>query len=263
MAKLDAREIQTHCNNTGRSACDVHLFETLPSTNGWLLQRCGEFASPQLCVAETQTAGRGRRGKSWQSPSQGITFSLLRRFDLPGAQLAGLSLVAGCAVIAALESLGVRGIKMKWPNDILHADKKLSGLLIELRTAENGRSDTITGVGLNYRGVGRAHDIDQPYTDLLQLLDSELPRRNLLIGELAATILESYARYERHGFAAFRSQWERYDAYNGREIELSQADGARVHGVSRGVADSGALKIQTESGLREYYSGEVSVRLLQ
>ena len=263
MAKLDAGEIQAHCRGTSRPSCGVHLFETLPSTNTWLLQRCREFSTPQLCVAETQTAGRGRRGKSWQSPVQGITFSLLRRFDLSGAQLTGLSLVTGCAVIAVLEAMDVHGITMKWPNDILHGDKKLCGLLIELRAFDDGQSDTITGIGLNYRGVGDSHEIDQPYTDLLQILDDRLPERSLLIGELTTAVLEAYTRYERHGFAAFRSQWQSRDAYFGREIVLSQADGARVDGISRGVADDGALRIQTESGLREFISGEVSVRLRQ
>ena len=140
MAKLDAGKIQAHSRGASRASFGVHLFETLPSTNAWLLQRSREFSTPQLCVAETQTAGHGRRGRSWQSPVQGITFSLLRRFDLSGAQLTGLSLVTGCAVIAVLESMNVHGITMKWPNDILHGDKKLCGLLIELRAFDDGQS---------------------------------------------------------------------------------------------------------------------------
>jgi BirA family biotin operon repressor/biotin-[acetyl-CoA-carboxylase] ligase len=263
MAKLDAEKIQAHCRGFSRSLCGVHLFETLPSTNTWLLQHCREFSTPQLCVAETQSAGRGRRGRSWQSPAQGVTFSLLRRFDLPGAQLTGLSLVTGCAVISVLEAMDVHGVTMKWPNDILHGDKKLCGLLIELRAFDDGKSNTITGVGLNYQSVGDPRTIDQPHTDLLQILDGGLPERGLLIGELSKAILEAYTRFEKHGFAAFRSQWESRDAYHGREVVLSQANGTRIDGISRGVADNGALKIHTKSGLREFISGEVSVRLAQ
>ena len=228
-----------------------------------MLQHCGEFSTPQLCIAETQTAGRGRHGKSWQSPPNGVTFSLLRRLQRSGAQLGGLSLVTGCAVITALEAFGVRGLHMKWPNDILDAEKKFCGVLIEMSNAGNGCSDTITGIGLNYQGAGGPGMIEHPFTDLAQLLNGDLPGRSVLIGELAATVLEAYTRYEHDGFAAFRAQWATYDAYYGHDIVLSQADGQRIYGVACGVTNDGALTIQTPSGLREYYSGDLSVRLQQ
>lgn len=259
--ELDAEQIQAHCTYTAQAACGVHLFATLPSTNAWLLQRCGDFSTPQLCVTELQTAGRGRRGKSWQSPARGVTFSVLRRFRLPGAQLSGLSLVTGCAVVTVLESMGLHGLKMKWPNDILHTGGKLCGLLIELRAADGGHSDTITGVGLNYHGVGNADAIDQPYTELSTLMINKLPERNRLIGRLATAILDAYALYEQSGFAPFRAQWERYDAYSGKQVVLRRADGEGIDGICRGVADNGALKMQTRDGMREFSSGEISVRL--
>lgn len=163
-------------------------------------------------------------------------------------------------MLTALHTFGVENLKLKWPNDILCQGKKLCGLLIELKTATNG-ADTVTGIGLNYRGVGNPAGIDQAFTDLSQLLNKALPERNILIATLAGEVLRAYAQYEQQGFAAFRVQWAQYDAYFGRDIQLAQSDGQRIPGIARGVADNGALKVETASGLRTFYSGDISVRL--
>ncbi len=282
VAELNAAVIQAHINNSLQQTCGVHLFASLPSTNAWLMQYradqwADQWATPQLCITETQTAGRGRRGKSWQSPPGGVTFSLLRRFTCSGAQLACLSLVTACAVITALETLGVRGLSVKWPNDILHHNKKLCGLLIELCTVGKAGVDTVTGIGLNYRGVGNPAGIEQAFTDLAQLLVNDsgdnsgnssgnnpvgkLPGRNSVIAILAIEVLRAYSRYEQQGFTAFRAQWEKYDACFNHNIAVLAADGQVIDGIARGVADNGALNVETASGLRPFYSGEISVRL--
>jgi BirA family biotin operon repressor/biotin-[acetyl-CoA-carboxylase] ligase len=147
---------------------DVHW--QIDSTSSSLLRAAAQGA-PDLavCMAETQTAGRGRRGRQWQSPLGGnVYFSLLKRFAHGMGALSGLSLVAGVALIQALGDCGVTGVGLKWPNDVLADGRKLAGILVELGGEFLGPCHAVIGIGINLRlppDIG----IDQPYTDLRQL----------------------------------------------------------------------------------------------
>jgi BirA family biotin operon repressor/biotin-[acetyl-CoA-carboxylase] ligase len=241
---------------------DVH--EALASTSDALL--AVDDLPPgcfDACLAEFQTAGRGRRGRRWLAPfGSGICLSVNWTFRDAPAALGALSLAAGVAVLRALASLGVSGAGLKWPNDVVHERRKLGGILIDLRGEAAGPAYVVVGVGLNMRLGGkamaalRADDIEA--VDLATL--GAVPRRSraaaLLIGELAIALEEFDAR----GFAAFAHEWRDADALAGCPVRVLQGRES-LEGVARGVDPDGALLLETGDGRRRILSGEVSVRL--
>ena len=241
-------------------ACHIHLFEHLASTNTWLLERCKQLSGRHICAAERQTQGRGRRGKCWQSPPTGVTFSLYQAFELLSSQLSGLSLVTACALVEALETFDTSDLALKWPNDVLVDGKKLAGILIEL-SAQGSISHIITGIGINFSGVGNQGAIDQPFIDLEQILTTRLPNRSVLIGTVCEAVFNAYDSYRKSGLAPFIGQWSRYDAYANRRVNVVDDSGRCSQGIARGINAQGAYCIETQYGLQAYYAGEVSVRL--
>jgi BirA family biotin operon repressor/biotin-[acetyl-CoA-carboxylase] ligase len=240
----------------------LDLLDECASTNTMLLERARSGApSGTVLACELQSAGRGRRGKGWQSGLGGyITFSLLWRFAQGAAGLSGLSLAAGVAVARALASVGVAGVQLKWPNDLLHAGRKLGGILVELHGVANGPSAAVIGIGLNLRlRAGVRALLAQPATDLATIA-GRVPLRNQL---LAATLIELERVLEgfaRQGFAPLREEWMASHAHQGRLVTLSSAEGGTVAGVAAGVAADGALLLQTAGGLQRFVSGELSLR---
>ncbi|MBE0621186.1 MAG: biotin--[acetyl-CoA-carboxylase] ligase [Burkholderiales bacterium] len=258
---LDAAAVRARL---GEYAQRLHLelLGACASTNTLLLERARSGAPTGSVIAcELQSAGRGRRGNSWQSGLGGsLTFSLLWRFDRGAAGLAGLSLAAGVAVARALASLGVEGVQLKWPNDLLHAGRKLGGILIELHGDAAGPSAAVIGIGLNLRLPAAVRDaVAQPVTDVAAIA-GEVPQRSRL---LAATLVE-LARvldgFSEHGFAPLRQEWTARHAHQGRPVTLSSGAGKVVTGRAAGVAEDGALLLETARGLERFVSGELSLR---
>ena len=128
----------------------LELIPIIGSTNQHLLERTNTLESGSVCIAEYQAAGRGRRGREWVSPfGANLYLSMYWRLDAGMAAAMGLSLVVGVAVVEALEEMGVEGIKLKWPNDLYHNDKKLAGILVELSGQSGGAAHIVIGLGLN------------------------------------------------------------------------------------------------------------------
>ncbi|HEX6733743.1 MAG TPA: biotin--[acetyl-CoA-carboxylase] ligase, partial [Azonexus sp.] len=133
---------------------DVDALDTCDSTSSELMRRADAGApAGTVIVADRQEAGRGRRGRSWlSSPERSLTFSVLWRFTGSPARLGGLSLAVGVALAQALESLGARGVGLKWPNDVLLStasdQAKLAGVLVEVVSDRRG-CQTVIGIGLN------------------------------------------------------------------------------------------------------------------
>ncbi|MEX2149003.1 MAG: biotin--[acetyl-CoA-carboxylase] ligase [Steroidobacteraceae bacterium] len=240
---------------------DVH--EALASTSDALLA-VGDLPAGRFdaCLAEFQTAGRGRRGRRWLAPfGAGLCLSVNWTFRDAPAALGALSLAAGVAVLRALASLGVAGARLKWPNDVVHEGGKLGGILIDLRGEAAGPAYVVVGVGLNVRLPGemlealRAEGIEA--VDLATL--GVAPRRGraaaLLIGELAIALEE----FDTRGFAAFADEWRGADALAGRPVCVLQGRESQ-EGVARGVDPDGALLLDTGGVRRRILSGEVSVR---
>jgi BirA family transcriptional regulator, biotin operon repressor / biotin---[acetyl-CoA-carboxylase] ligase len=216
-----------------------------------------------VCLAEMQTAGRGRHGRHWASPFAGnLYLSLLWRSTLGAAALGGLSLAAGIGVLRALQDAGVSGVGLKWPNDLLVRQAKLAGVLIDVIGESNGQCAVIIGVGLNVRMPPSASpSIDQPWTDLHQLLEDSLPSRNRLAASLIGQLFAVLETFEQQGLQPFRAEWEQHDVLAGNRVDLKLPQGP-VHGIARGIDAGGALIIETGPGeLQRFSSGEASVRV--
>lgn len=239
----------------------IRYFERLPSTNSYLLDESRKGAPHRtVAVAEWQTQGRGRRGRTWLAPlGNGLAFSLLWRSSRPAAELSGLSLAVGVALVGALQGLGLMQAKVKWPNDIVVDEEKLAGVLIELSGDMLGPSAAVVGVGINLQGGdGLSRAVGQAVTDLSSHLD-QVNRNEVFIAILMA-LDEGLARFEHAGFAAFREEWNMCHAYHERTVDVLTGQGERITGMAKGVDELGALLLETQDGLRRFHSGEVSLR---
>jgi BirA family biotin operon repressor/biotin-[acetyl-CoA-carboxylase] ligase len=248
----------------GQSAPRLHLeiLDSCASTNTLLMERARAGAQHASVVAcELQLAGRGRLGRSWRSGLAGsLTFSLLWRFEGGAAGLAGLSLAVGVAVARALERAGVAGVQLKWPNDILHGDKKLAGILIETSGEANGPGAAVIGIGVNTRLDDATRDaIDQPATDIASLAEP-VPARSVLLGLLLGELVTMLEAFSRDGFAPLRDEWQRRNVHQNQRVSLRIGGRPGAQGEVMGVADDGALLLRSARGLERIVSGDISLR---
>jgi len=243
----------------------VEVVDEIDSTSSELMRRMQRRDIHGMALAaEWQTAGRGRRGRTWTGVFGGsLTFSLGWRFEQGAGFLAGLSLAVGVAVARALEAEGFAGVALKWPNDLIHRHLKFGGILIELNGDALGPSTTVIGVGLNVRLPATARkDIAQPVTDLATVAGRKAPAidRNRLFARLLGELAEVLARYAREGFAPFAAEWQHRHAYQGKVVRLLLPDGATVTGKVAGVDASGALVLADGPRRARFLSGEITLR---
>jgi BirA family biotin operon repressor/biotin-[acetyl-CoA-carboxylase] ligase len=257
---LDRDQILGGLSGTARGwLVDLLVFEQIHSTNTHLVDLAQrEDISGRVCLAEQQTAGRGRRGRAWLSPvGRSIALSIGMRFDTPGEALHSLSLVVGVAVADAVSGFDVPEVRLKWPNDILLGHGKLGGILIEL--VDLGDQPTVViGVGLNVgSGAQIQGQVDQPVADLLEAA----PRisRNALASALINSIVDYCREFEDSGFGPIRDTWLGLHAYQDCDVEIVIGNRA-VRGKVRGVTHTGELELESEGRLLRFNSGEVSLR---
>ena len=241
---------------------ELLLLEIVDSTNAEALRRVAAGGGPGLvCSAEQQTAGRGRRGRTWVSPyARNIYLSLVWEYHEGAAALEGLSLAVGVAVARALAHLGLPPLQLKWPNDLLHAGAKLGGVLLEMAGDAAGRCQVVIGVGLNVAMPSvAAKDIDQEWTDLTTISGGSAPGRNAVVASLLNELLPLAASFARTGFAPWREPWMALDAFADTPVVMHSGE-QRQAGIARGVDERGALQLETTLGLRPIYGGEISLR---
>ncbi|HJT97236.1 MAG TPA: biotin--[acetyl-CoA-carboxylase] ligase, partial [Rhodanobacteraceae bacterium] len=258
---LDAAEIAAAVPSDRRAAIGaIDVFWQIDSTSSALARAIGNGAPVCACLAEIQTRGRGRRGRHWRMPlGGGLALSYLRHFDGAMASLAGLSLVAGVAVLRAFEDLDVAGAALKWPNDIVAGDRKLGGILVEVGGDALGPCHAIVGIGINARLGAAGAAIDQPWTDLFALTGGKPPSRNALAGRVLSRLADALDAFEARGFPAFADEYAGHDALRGRRIAVS--NGRESHAaIALGVSPRGALRIARDGSEHEIDSGEISVR---
>lgn len=238
----------------------VTVFAATDSTNLQAIQALqrGEAVSGSLYLAECQTAGRGRRGRVWQSPyAANIYMTLVWRYFTGAASLEGLSLAVGLALLEALQKLGLNDARLKWPNDVLVQGKKLAGILIELQGDPSAECEVVIGVGLNVAMQTDEVLIDQPWTDLEQHLG--MVSRNQVVAEMINALLPMLDSYAEQGFVAFAERWRALDAFKDAPVWL-QVGEKRIAGIARGVDARGALQLETSQGVQVFSGGEVSMR---
>lgn len=226
---------------------------------------------PCLLVAEQQTSGRGRLGRVWQSTAgASLTFSL--SLPMNPSDWSGLSLAVGVALADALDpnpAPGAPYIGLKWPNDLwlmdtppgdvdtdVPARRKLGGILIETVMAGSTRL-AVVGVGLNVLPVQPAEDLSSGYASLQELGSANTAPA--VLARVAEPLVKALLEFDEHGFAPFAERFAARDLLRGRAITTTQTN--LPGGVARGVSATGTLLVQTDDGLREVSSGEVSVRL--
>lgn len=239
----------------------LHIHHTIDSTNSWLMQRVAQTAdSGTVCLAEQQFAGKGRHGRQWVSPfGSNIYLSLLWRFDLAPAELSGLSLAAGIAVLRTLRGLGCSEAGLKWPNDILWEHKKLAGLLLEVAGESAGPAHVVIGVGLNIKLGSHGASIDQPWIDLASIPGVRPCSRNELSASLLENLLDVITDYQRTGLAGFLDEWNRYDLLKGSQVVVRSAR-RTYQGRHLGIDESGGIQLLVDGKARTFFAGEVSLR---
>jgi BirA family transcriptional regulator, biotin operon repressor / biotin---[acetyl-CoA-carboxylase] ligase len=263
---LDARRIGAELGKQQRTRLRrLELLFEVDSTNTRLLA-----APPPLpgngdaCLSEMQHAGRGRLGRRWIAPfGTGVSMSLSWTFGDAARRLSALSLGVGVAVSRALTRAGAEGIALKWPNDIWFRERKIGGVLIELRAEAGGPTHVVIGVGINVSLPAPARrQIEACGANVAAVADacSQPVSRNLVAGAILDELLSMLAQYERFGFEAYRDDWTALDALRGREARVMIGEKS-TPGIARGVDMDGALLLETEDGMQRFVSGEASLRL--
>lgn len=258
---LDADAIRAAMSADAASRCgDIAIHWQIDSTNSELMRCAAQAPDLAVCLAEQQTAGRGRRGRAWQSPPAcNVYLSLLRRFERGMGGLVGLSLAVGVAVAQALDELGAPGLGLKWPNDILADGRKLAGILVELGGEFLGPCHAVIGIGINLRLPDAARAaIDQAATDLATVMPAP-PGRNRLVARVLDCLLHRLDAFERDGFAASQDDYARYDVLRDVALVASDARGTH-HGIGAGVDARGALRLRQGDTIALFDSAEVTVR---
>ena len=248
--RIAAVETHLHVDSTNRYLNDLPA--ALPNT-------------AQLCVAEIQSAGRGRRGRSWVAPfGSGLCLSLAWHFEESPPTLSALSLAVGVAVLRALRRFGDHDIQLKWPNDIVWRARKLGGILIEMRGESTGPTRVVTGLGLNTRmpAAARLRLVEQQaiiIADLHEVFGEATPARNTLIAAIVEELVEAIVTFSRHGFDAFAEEWRTHDALKDAAVRVLCSNEV-INGIARGVDTDGALIVEVDGQPRRFVSGEVSLR---
>lgn len=240
----------------------LEIHEQIDSTNRYLVEQTRNHAtSGWVCFAESQTAGKGRRGREWVSPfGSNIYLSIAWQFPQGGAAaLAGLSLAVGVAVIRALKELQIDDVGLKWPNDIYHQGKKLGGILIEISGESDGICNAVIGVGLNvFLAESKAQSITQAWTDISQIIGQDSLSRNVLAGRLLNHLLPVIAEFEGQGIQAYLDEWRGYDCLKGLSATLFVGQQS-IEGTVMGVNEQGLLLLKRDDGtIQAFASGEVS-----
>ncbi|TDT36929.1 BirA family biotin operon repressor/biotin-[acetyl-CoA-carboxylase] ligase [Halospina denitrificans] len=243
-----------------RERVSLDLCTDVDSTNQSLLALSSLSRDYQVCVAEQQTQGRGRRGRAWDSPfARNLYLSLA--YETEGAMQAiqGVTLVAGVAVAQALESLGIRGVELKWPNDVWLNGRKLAGILTELQGTVQDRFRLVIGVGLNVYMAESEVAIDQPWTSLAREKQVPSGGRAQIAGALITHMVHWLEERGGVGSPVFQRAWDRYDALADQPVWVH---GKSLTGIAHGIDEAGHLRVRDDAGTEERLSaGEVSIRV--
>jgi BirA family biotin operon repressor/biotin-[acetyl-CoA-carboxylase] ligase len=264
---LDERAIRTHFSRDfSRHIASLEVHRTIESTNSYLLAKPGGPAGrAQVCLAEYQTAGRGRRGRRWLMPfGAGLCLSVGWVFAETPRQLSALGLAIGVGVLRALRRLKSAAVTLKWPNDIWFEGRKLGGILLELQAEAAGPAFVVVGLGLNYRlPAASRREIEATGTEvaeLAELFGDDVPGRNALAAAIIEEIVRVLEEYGRKGFAPFHKEWGEADALAGRTVTAMKGTDMQG-GIARGIDEEGALLLEYRGRVIKIVSGEVSLRL--
>ncbi len=254
---LDKEKILSKLSNEFRSKVVLEVFDTISSTNDYLLRKeKNKNKDIKICIAEEQTKGRGRRGKSWISPKyKNIYFSL--NSYLKKEDLSGLSIAVALSVSEVLNKINVMSL-IKWPNDLLVGNKKICGILIE--TAKVGElTKVVIGIGINVN-MEYSELIDQEWTSI-KLEKKQSVDRNSIITEMINQLCITLNKFEREEFDYFLKKFKSLDLLKDKEFTLKDKPNETF--IGKGIDNKGLLIAQNLKDQRivKFSSGEVSLKL--
>jgi len=265
LSLLSLPKIKNHINkNYLKQIKKIKLFDQIDSTNNYLIELARKLSANKrneiyVCLAEQQSAGKGRLGRKWVSPfGANLYLSMLWSFT---KDISGLGLVVATTITDTLELIGIKNIGLKWPNDVLWQKRKLAGVLIEVSSEAYGIGNAIIGIGLNVAMPVRAGaSIDQPWVDLRAITD-ELQDRNRLAGLLINNLAQNLSLFRQKGLKAFMQKWRRLDVCMNQPVCVITPNN-KVCGVAKGIDEHGRLRLENKAGkITTFSSGEISLRI--
>lgn len=233
---------------------NVLIFDSIPSTNQFVLENITQFKKGDVCLAEHQSNGRGRRGGKWFSPF-GVNLYLSFYWHLPALLKNGLSLAIGIALAEQLSDVSGQNVQVKWPNDLYLNGKKMGGILIESLVQKGNGIHFVIGCGLNLmmNETGSAL-IAQKWTNL------QFGDRNALAMKMAQVIEDTVRIFEKSGLTSFQPKWQKWDVFYGQDVTLISGD-QKISGVERGIDENGALILQQGDRCISFDNPDFSLRL--
>ncbi|WP_372771190.1 bifunctional biotin--[acetyl-CoA-carboxylase] ligase/biotin operon repressor BirA [Pseudoalteromonas sp.] len=262
IALISKPELQAEYQKLSGQVGNFETFASIDSTNTELMQRIASkqaLTSGAVVVAEMQNAGRGRRGRVWQSPfGANLYYSYYWLLD-DGLQAAmGVSVAVGLAVFDCIKVLYNVEVSLKWPNDILVNNQKLAGVLVELDGQPEGPCHLVIGIGLNIAMPESASEhIDQAWVDLKRL-GLEV-NKNELAAALTYYLEQRLAQYQATGLSEMYSEWNKVNAFAEQLITLNTGQ-KTWQGICVGIDKQGGLVLRQDGIEKTYYGGEISVR---
>ncbi|NQZ31479.1 MAG: bifunctional biotin--[acetyl-CoA-carboxylase] ligase/biotin operon repressor BirA [Oceanospirillaceae bacterium] len=263
---LDVEHVRGLLSAQAKSQLEhIELNTFTDSTNLMALRNIDQWRHGALYVTEYQQAGRGRRGRTWVgSLATNLYFSLMWKFSGGAVALQGLSLLVGVSVIEALSEVGIKGVELKWPNDLLFKGRKLAGILLEMQGDASGEVSVVIGIGINVlmsESSKQASQIDQPWVDLASITDRKIDR-NKLLAVILSRLIENLNVFSTQGFSAFIDRWMAVHAYQDSYVKLISPN-SEIEGICRGVNEQGALLLERFGQIEAHHGGEISVRALE
>lgn len=262
---LDIKKITSYLSPTSQEIISLEIFDSIDSTNQYLLNRAKnkQAKSGEICLAEHQTQGHGRKGKEWHSPfGTNLYFSLLWEFNKDHLDLSGLSIATAIAITRMLKHFNIeKYLQLKWPNDILWNYKKLSGILLELIIQPPEKTKVLIGIGLNINmSKYKTHLISQPWADLKGILGKRVDR-NLLVGLLINELIKMLDEFESQGLRPFLNEWQQKDLTFEKEVQIQNGTIVQ-NGIAYGISEKGELLLKNgNEQIVKIVSGDVSLRL--
>lgn len=276
---LQADILKTKIADKSAVIIDVVVHESVDSTNNWSLQQCKSGKTlPFACFAEEQSAGRGRRGKPWlMSAHSNIAMSVAWPFVLSDQLLHLLPLSVALSIVEILESLNIKGVQIKWPNDVYVQGKKIAGVLIETQAVKNmpvykkmteGKCvAAVIGIGLNYDMSTHEKTMLKDLlvlTDICEEIESQKievkPERNLVASILLQSVVamcQNFKQISKQNLEKFRTQ---YDFCKEKNVEVILDNNEVLAGIAQGVNDNAELLVLIDGEQRVFNSADVSVK---
>ena len=265
MSTLDLAGIQQPLTELATSRLEkLEVFSSIASTNTYLMSQPPPAAGRyRVAIADQQTSGRGRHSRRWVSdPGAGLYLSFAFTFATAPHDLGGLTLAIGAGVADALNELGIAGVSLKWPNDIVAEDGKLGGILTEVQSGRADSATVVAGIGLNIELPGQielseASDWAHRAVDLRSIVD-DVPSREQMASTLMNFLYLTFARFEGSGLAGFMDEWRRRDWLRGRRITVDMPD-RQITGNAAGIGMDGSLLVDTPAGQVNVISGSIAL----